>query len=601
MNSKYDIFISYSRKDYVDEHGIVLENSIVQRIKNALEAEGISYWFDQEGIYSGDQFAEVIVQNIVASRIFLFVSTKNSNLSPWTSKEVATANKFNKIIIPFCYDDADFSSKFLLYLVDQDKIEYTKDKRGAISRLVKSVKQKLEVIRRSAEIAEEKKDEHPANDYSFADLLSQDYDPRWNDLIEQIKEKNVVPVIGAECLVNGQDNNLHRRIIKLLAQESDIRQTPQSFSELADNSLFKSKFKGVPYLYPIIHRIFETNDRLEVTDTIKRLLGTRMFPFVLTTSFASVIEKYLIKIWEGNNIDVYSFGVNKESRRLSSFDVSEGDELQRPGIYYLFGKESARPESFAVTEEDLEKFLVSLLDTTSQPHNLLTSLQGKTLLFFGCSYPDWFFRFLINLFRKDSDNSHIYIITNDNVSVNFTNYLKRNDIFVYDGYATFVKKLEEKLRDSDWSLSIPQLNADVYLSYTRRNLPFVEKLAAELTARGLKVWYDLTKLSGEHHLTQIEESIKTAKVFVPILSEQIMNHTNTYHTYRFEWKVAIDTQERQSGHKVIPVILHSEQTISGFGTNVPAEFHQYECKYYQETESLSDICDTIISTVHSKS
>lgn len=601
MNSKYDIFISYSRKDYVDEHGVVLENSIVQRIKNALEADDISYWFDQEGIYSGDQFAEVIVQNIVASRIFLFVSTKNSNLSPWTSKEVATANKFNKIIIPFCYDDADFSSKFLLYLVDQDKIEYTKDKRGSINRLIKSVKQKLEAIRRSEEIAEEKKDEHPANDYSFADLLSQDYDPRWMDLIEQIKEKNVIPVIGAECLVNGQDNNLHRRIIKLLAQESDIHQTPQSFSELADNPLFKSKFKGAPYLYPIIHRIFETNDRLEVTDTIKRLLGTRMFPFVLTTSFASVIEKYLIKIWEGNNIDVYSFGVNKYIRKLSSFDVSEEDDLQRPGIYYLFGKESARPDSFAVTEEDLEKYLASLLDTTSQPHNLLNSLQGKTLLFFGCSYPDWFFRFLINVFKRDLDNSHIYIVTNDNVSANFTNYLRRNDIFVYDGHTSFVEKLEEKLRDSDWNLSIPQQNADVYLSYTRKNLPFVEKLAAELTARGLKVWYDLTKLSGEHHLTQIEESIKTAKVFVPILSEHIMNQTNTYHTYRFEWKVAIDTQKKQSDYKVIPLILDKEQTISDLGTNIPAEFHKYEYKTYEVPDSLLDICDAITSKVYTKS
>lgn len=600
MNNKYDIFISYSRKDYVDEHGIVIENGIVQRIRKALEAEGISYWFDQEGIYSGDQFAEVIVQNIVASRIFLFISTKNSNQSVWTSKEVATANKFNKIIVPFCYDDADFSSKFLLYLVDQDKIEYTKDKLGAINRLIKSVKQKLETLRRNAEIAEERKVEQSTNDYSFTDLISQDYDPRWMDLIERIKESNVVPVIGTECLVNGQDNNLHRRIIKLLAQEADIRQTPQSFSELTDNTLFKSKFKGTPYLYPIIHRIFETNDRLEATDIIKRLLGTRKFPFVLTTSFASVIEKYLIKIWEGNNIDVYSFGVNKECRMRSSFDVSEGDDLQRPGIYYLFGKESARPESFAVTEEDLEKFLRSLLDTNTQPHHLLDSLKGKSVLFFGCSYPDWFFRFLLRAFKKDSDNANIYVVTNDNVSANFTAYLRRNDIFVYDGYASFVEKLEEKLRDSDWDLGVPQRNADVYLSFTRRNLPFVERLSSELTARGLWVWYDLTKLSGEHHLSQLEESIKTAKVFVPIISEQIMNQTNTYHTYRFEWKVAIDTQKQRHDYKMIPVVIGDEWSLTDFKTNIPIEFREREFLNYKEQDCLSVICDAIQSAVDSR-
>lgn len=598
---KYDVFISYSRKDYVNSHGTVIRNSIVKRIKDALESENISFWFDQDGIYSGDQFAEVIVQNIISSKVFLFISTKASNQSIWAAKEIATANKFNKPILPFCYDDSDFSSKFLLYLVDQDKIEYAKDKRGAINRLLRSIKQKLEIIQRTAEITEEKKEGNSTNEYSFEDILSQDYDPRWNKLIEKIKENNVVPVIGTECLVNGQDNNLHRRIIKLLVQESDIQDIPQSFSELSDNPLFKSKFKGTTYLYPIIHRIFETNDRLEVTDTIKRLLGTRMFPFVLTTSFANVIEKYLIKIWEGNNIDVYSFGVHKESRKLSSFDVSKGDDLQRPGIYYLFGKENARSGTFAVTEEDYEKYLTSLLDNTSKPHNLLNSLHGKTLLFFGCSYSDWFFRFLISVFRKDTENDKLFVVTNDNVSNNFINYLRRNNIFVYDGYASFVDTLEEKLRDSDWNLSIPQKNADVYLSYTRRNLPFVERIATELTARGLKVWYDLTKLSGEHHLSQIEESIKTAKVFVPILSEHILNQTNTYHTYRFEWKVAIDTQKLIFDYKVIPIIFDNVITIHDLENNIPTEFNNNKCLNYKDHKSLLEICDTIISNIHTKS
>lgn len=143
---KQDVFISYSREDLKTGNGSQKE-SIIQQIINILQEEGISFWIDRDGIYTGDLFAEVIVNNIIDSRVFLFVSSKNSNRSAWTSKEIAVANKYNKPIIPFCYDDTEYNKKFMLFLVDIDRVDYYAEPSTGLERLKKAIIKRLEVIK----------------------------------------------------------------------------------------------------------------------------------------------------------------------------------------------------------------------------------------------------------------------------------------------------------------------------------------------------------------------------------------------------------------------------------------------------------------------
>ena len=64
MSKKYDVFISYSRKD----------SEIVNRIVEILSAKGFCSWMDKDGIESGDAFKTVIVSAIENSGVFLFFS-----------------------------------------------------------------------------------------------------------------------------------------------------------------------------------------------------------------------------------------------------------------------------------------------------------------------------------------------------------------------------------------------------------------------------------------------------------------------------------------------------------------------------------------------
>ena len=154
---KYDVFISYSRRDYIDENKQVIPGNVITQIKEMFDANGISYWFDEEGVFSGDAFAPVIARNIKAAKIFLFVSSCNSNASEWTSNEIATAHSYKKKIVPFRYDDSSYNDSVIMYIARLDYIEYKANPAKAMPRLLSSVQSylKAEEERKERELIEE--------------------------------------------------------------------------------------------------------------------------------------------------------------------------------------------------------------------------------------------------------------------------------------------------------------------------------------------------------------------------------------------------------------------------------------------------------------
>ncbi len=110
MDSRYNIFVSYSRKN----------SELVLAIVKQLQEKGFTVWIDKDGIESGDAFKTVIVRAIKMSDVFLFFSSKEANDSPWTVKEVNTAVHLKKTIIPIRMDDSDYNDSVLFDLVGVD-------------------------------------------------------------------------------------------------------------------------------------------------------------------------------------------------------------------------------------------------------------------------------------------------------------------------------------------------------------------------------------------------------------------------------------------------------------------------------------------------
>lgn len=149
---KYDVFVSYSRKDYVDSYGNIIEDSPVKAIIEFLEQNQITYWFDKEGIYSGREFVELISEAINVSKIMLFVSSEHSNSSIYTTGEIFEAIECNRLIIPIKIDASNYNSKFRLLLRPLDYIDFHQS--DAFSDLLRAIEVEK---KRIAQIEEEEK------------------------------------------------------------------------------------------------------------------------------------------------------------------------------------------------------------------------------------------------------------------------------------------------------------------------------------------------------------------------------------------------------------------------------------------------------------
>lgn len=61
--------------------------------------------------------------------------------------------------------------------------------------------------------------------------------------------------------------------------------------------------------------------------------------------------------------------------------------------------------------------------------------------------------------------------------------------------------------------------AQIFISYSRRDLPFVERLASDLKGNGFEVWYDVSRLrGGARWRTEIQNAIKNSQFVVVVLS-----------------------------------------------------------------------------------
>ena len=178
LSEGMDVFISYSRKDRNPD---APESDVILQIRKAFNENGISFWMDEDGIHSGETFASVISRNIAECKVFLFVSSAHSNSSRWTCGEIATANSYEKRIIPFRIDDTPYDPSVAIYLAALDAIDYTAGPGRAIRRLVKSVKRYLADLDAEAELV------RIAEERSELEAKVRQLDARIDDLL---KEKN---------------------------------------------------------------------------------------------------------------------------------------------------------------------------------------------------------------------------------------------------------------------------------------------------------------------------------------------------------------------------------------------------------------------------
>jgi hypothetical protein len=310
-------------------------------------------------------------------------------------------------------------------------------------------------------------------------------------------------------------------------------------------------------------------------------------------------------------VSVFQFR-NDSGRDLK---VGEGDipntkQMQKPTVFYMFGKYCEEKNRYVVTDVDMMEFCKAWLAGTNTPRVLTEAIKSRYLLVLGNNYSDWLFRFICYSLRSSAADLRSSLMVNTNVDEDapLIQFLNRLETFVQKDPEFVVNEIERRisLREKQnmvESKSETTFKTDVFLSYSRNDETVVKKLYDILSGRGLRVWYDRNDIKeGDNWRQAIVSGIRGSRIFVPILTSNIENEIMEVHEYRAEWKEAASIANKIGGRTFIVPLSENGFDFYNDLTDVPQEFSERNATWFDissDFEAIADIIENKVNEVKS--
>lgn len=443
---------------------------------------------------------------------------------------------------------------------------------------------------------------------------------KWDALVEAAMAGNVVPVIGPDvlCEFRTPGMNINEFIISTMDTQLRLPSRHTSFSQLVYDPAFPARLSeatGNPgisrdSIYGLVNNIFANPGNVErnfrPSSLLKRLLSLKLFPFVITTSFAPVVEEVMRKVWQGRELRVLSFSNDPaKDRKPGIGDIGAPGDMSLPTVYYMFGRTPGQPHRFVLTDNDMLDFCKSWMSPQTRPDNLCEQLRDKYLLMLGCGYSDWLFRFIWYCMNKTPDTKTKGLMASDSKThETLVEYLRCIDTFLPANKSAdeIVDEIERRVGEYKAThaydrFTRPPRETDVFISYSRSDSDVAERLYRFLSDKGLNVWYDRNNLlGGSKFMDEIEDAIAGAKVFVPLLTDSIMREAMDVHVYRKEWKKAIDVQESVGDRRTFIIPL-CDEGFDFYNADVPKGLKAHNAERYGADYDFGPLLASIYSAI----
>ena len=451
---------------------------------------------------------------------------------------------------------------------------------------------------------------------SFKLDLGSDKD-RWEQLLNEIDDGNVIPVIGPDLLVNPKiikvdekverKENLHQQLISYIAAQTNVQSCPRTFSQLVYDENYKKMVRDDRKIYNLIHQILSNINQIEDIDSkpsqlLKDLLGTKKFPFVITTSFTPIVENTMKEIW--GNVNVLNFNNDPQG---SSFekggDIKSHNDMKQPTVYYMFGKfcNNSKDSRFVVTDSDMMKFCSSWIKGDGVPKNLTESMKKKYLLILGNNYSDWLFRFVWYGLRSTTSDMKSDVVVNESAEESFKQFLERLETFFQEDPSEVISRIKEDMEARALTNALQtSYDTDVFISYSRSDITVAKNLYEKLNDTGLKVWFDNDSIKkAEDWEASIENGIKKTRLFLPILSKNVEQESIIPHEYRTEWNIATSLSSKMGGRTFIVPFVENGFDFYNPLTKIPKEFSKKNATWYSNENDLTEITNVILQEIAS--
>ena len=401
----------------------------------------------------------------------------------------------------------------------------------------------------------------------------------WDDLLNYIEERRVIPIIGPDLLRVQTDRGL-RPLYEWLAEKlagrlqvntADLPQ-PVCLNDVVCSYLGQRGRREEAYtrLRSIMREV-----EFEPPPALRQLAQITDFDLFVTTTFDPLLERAVnLERYGGQpTAEVIAYAPN----RVADLPVERG-QLQRAVVYHILGRLSASP-TYVVSDEDMLEFICALQSEHLTPEKLFHELEHNHLLLIGSDFSNWLARLFLRMAKRKrlSDPRDVSEVLADDHTMKderLVAFLQQVSVRtrVYAGAEAFVSELHArwtKRRGSAASVSgassAPQRflppsrempdNA-IFISYAREDLPAVQQLKAAMDAAGLTTWFDLDRLeSGDDYDRKIHANIARCSFFVPIISATTQRRHEGY--FRREWSYAVDRSRNiaEGAVFIVPVCI----------------------------------------------
>jgi hypothetical protein len=417
-------------------------------------------------------------------------------------------------------------------------------------------------------------------------------DDAWDDLLNFIEERHVIPIIGPELLEVETETGprlLYDWVAEKLAGKLgvDTAKLPPPYTLNDVVCWFLAARGRREEAYTRVRSILR-DANFKPPKALRQLAQITDFDLFVTTTFDPLLEQAINdeRFAGAQSTEVVAYSPN----RVADLPA-ERENLQRPVVYHLMGRLSASP-TYVISDEDTLEFICALQSEHLTPERLFHELEHNHLLLIGSSYTNWLARFFLRLAKRHrlSDPRDVGEVLADSHSGKdgrLMSFLQQVSVRtrVYGGAEQFVDELHRR-----WSVrhkpgKVIELVAApkrflpperempdnaVFVSYARDDLAAVQQLKAGLDAASVAAWFDLERLEGgDDYDRMIRRNIARCSFFVPVISAATERRLEGY--FRREWSYAMDRTRNiaEGAVFILPVCIDDTNAVDA---RVPDHF-----------------------------
>jgi len=402
---------------------------------------------------------------------------------------------------------------------------------------------------------------------------SQFSDETWNELLNLIELRKVVPIVGrALSLVDAGDGRrmpVQNAVLDRLAKQLSIapRDTPWTLSEL-----FVESARSTRYSADSFHLMLrkELDAASPVLGPLKKLAEIQDFKLFLSTGIDGFLERAVKEVRgaKGEPVRTIAFAPDGYYDLPGRLEDTDGVT-----VFKLLGGRETCP-NWAVTVENSLEFVIALEGEKYRPVNLLDAIKDSHLLAIGCQIPDWLGRFFLRCLRGapiSTQRSTNFLVENvGETDAAFGDYLRqfsRSSFIVPSDAVGFVEELNRRWKERQPADAIeapsappsrpriPDAAHKVFLSYSHEDRNEAEGLFRFLQTKRVDVWKDDEGGlgPGDKWEAEISRRIADCSCFVPLVTRNTARSSDSF--FWAEWKGAVDRTHRQDPNRrfIFPV------------------------------------------------